>query len=96
MTARDKLTFAVTGMGCEGCVDVIENAVMPMTCVAYVGISLSGGTMTVRPGPGFDPVAMVSRIVALGYGVDEAPVEGNRSNACPCTRPAAVGPEGLR
>jgi copper chaperone CopZ len=96
MTGPAKLTFALHGLGCHECVVAIENAVMPMAGVAYVGISLSGGTMTVRPGPGFDPGAMVSRIMALGYGVDDAPVEGIRSNACLCRRPTAVRPESLR
>lgn len=85
----DKLTFAIHGMGCEGCVTAIENAVMPMAGVAYVGVSLSRMTMTVRPGPDFDPVSMISRIMALGYGVDEARLGGIRSNSCPC-RPAAA------
>lgn len=90
MTTMAKLTFAIQGMACEGCVAAIENAVMPMAGVAYVGVSLSRGTMTVRPGPDFDPVAMVSRIMALGYGVDEALVEGIRPNSCRCSRFAAV------
>lgn len=85
MTRAEKLTFAITGMGCVDCVAVIENAVMPMAGVEYVGVSLSSRTMTVRPGPEFDLAAIASRVRLLGYGVDE---EGRYDAAprsdCPC------------
>ena len=86
MTARDKLTFAVTGMGCEGCVSAIENAVMPLQGVAYVGVCLSDATMTVRPGPGLDVPDMIAQVAAMGYGVS---VQGSsmvevKARTCPC------------
>lgn len=85
MTRAEKLTFTITGMGCVDCVAAIENAVMPMAGVEYVGVSLSSRTMTVRPGPGFDLAAIAGRVRLLGYGVDE---EGRHDAAprsgCPC------------
>lgn len=84
----DKLTFAIHGMGCEGCVTAIENVVMPMAGVAYVGVSLISGTMTIRPGPGFKSFDLVSKITSLGYGVDEQPGSIS-SSGCPCRRPWA-------
>jgi copper chaperone CopZ len=86
MTARDKMTFAVTGMGCEDCVSAIENAVMPLQGVAYVGVCLSDGTMTVRPTPGLDVPDMIARVVAMGYGVS-APGSSTvevTARTCPC------------
>ncbi|MEQ9637839.1 MAG: heavy metal-associated domain-containing protein [Devosia marina] len=85
MTRAEKVTFAITGMDCVDCVAAIENEVMPMAGVEYVGVSLSSRTMTVRPGLGFDLAAIASRVRLLGYGVDEemkydpAPRSG-----CPC------------
>jgi len=83
----DKLTFVVGGMGCPGCVSVIENAVMPIPGVAYVGVSLASGTMTLRPGPGLDVDQVLSIVDALGYrvGVPDgtAPPVGT---SCPCLR----------
>jgi copper chaperone CopZ len=86
MTAREKLTFAVTGMGCDGCVSAIENAVMPLQGVAYVGVCLSDATMTVRPGLGLDVSGIIARVAAMGYGVS---AQGSSSaqivhRACPC------------
>lgn len=81
----DKLTFAIHGMGCEGCVAVIENAVLPMAGVAYVGVSLVSGTMTIRPGPGFDTSVLVAKMTALGYGVGELPGLIS-SSGCQCRR----------
>lgn len=94
MTRAEKLTFAITGMGCVDCVAAIENAVMPMAGVEYVGVSLSSRTMTVRPGPGFDLAATASRVRVLGYGVDEEmKYDAAPRSDCPCrvnsTRPAA-------
>jgi copper chaperone CopZ len=71
LTRAEKLTFAITGMGCVDGVAAIENALMPMAGVEYVGVSLSSRTMRVRPGPGFDLAAISSRVRLLGYGVDE-------------------------
>lgn len=58
MMPAEKLT--VSGMGCDGCVSVIENAVMPLPGVAYVGVCLTGGTMTLRPSIGLDATDMTS------------------------------------
>ena len=92
MTVPDKLTFAIHGLGCMDCVAAIENAVMPLMGVAYVGVSLSGGTMTVRPGPGFDLPSVVSRVQRLGYGVgEEVDADLPRAAGCPCRAPSAVG-----
>ncbi|WP_375600405.1 cation transporter [Devosia sp. Naph2] len=95
MTRAEKVTFSITGMGCVGCVSAIENAVMPMKGVEYVGVSLSLMTMTVRPGPGFELAAIASRVRLLGYGVDEEMKhEAAPRSGCPCrvnsTRPAAI------
>lgn len=85
MTRAEKLTFAIAGMGCVDCVAAIENAVMPMAGVEYVGVSLSSRTMTVRPGPGFDLAAMASRVRSLGYGVDEeVRHDAVPKSDCPC------------
>ncbi|MBU1335770.1 MAG: cation transporter [Alphaproteobacteria bacterium] len=46
-----KLTFTIGGMGCPDCVAAIENAVMSLPGVLYVGVSLAGATLTVRPRP---------------------------------------------
>ncbi len=83
MTRTEKLTFAIQGMGCGNCVAAIENAVMPIPGIAYVGVSLSGGTMTIRPGDGFEASVIIARITSLGYGVDGA--SGSVSSpGCPC------------
>ena len=85
MTRAEKLTFAITGMGCVDCVAAIENAVMPMAGVEYVGVSLSSRTMTVRPGPGFDLAAIASRVRLLGYGVnEEESYDAAPRSDCPC------------
>ncbi|MBE0581914.1 heavy metal-associated domain-containing protein [Devosia sp.] len=85
MTRAEKLTFAITGMGCVDCVAAIENAVMPMDGVEYVGVSLSLMTMTVRPGPGFDLAAIASRVRLLGFGVDEEmKYDAAPRSGCPC------------
>lgn len=92
MMPADKLTFAIHGLGCIDCVAAIENAVMPLTGVTYVGVSLSGRTMTVRPGPGFDLPAMVSKVRLLGYGVGEDVAEDVvRLAGCPCGASSVVG-----
>lgn len=82
MTTTDKLTFAIHGMGCEGCVAAIENAVMPMTGVAYVGVSLSGMTITVRPAEGFDASALEVSILSMGYGFEGLEPSGSLGGGC--------------
>lgn len=85
MTAPAKLTFAVTNMGCPDCVATIENAVMPLSGVVYVGVSLTGGTMTVRPGPDLNVSAIVSKLTVLGYMIGDADCpNGPSAIACPC------------
>jgi len=91
MTVPDKLTFAIHGLGCSDCVSAIENAVMPLPGVAYVGVSLSGRTMTVRPGPGFDVSAVFSKVQLLGYGVGDEVAKDVAFAGCPCREPSAVG-----
>ncbi|WP_051960691.1 heavy-metal-associated domain-containing protein [Devosia riboflavina] len=81
MNRPEKLTFQLAGMGCDGCVTAVENAVMVLPGVAYVGVSLSAGTMTVRPGPGFDPAALAIVVAGLGYGIDGEQASGAD---CPC------------
>ncbi|SMQ68434.1 Copper chaperone CopZ [Devosia lucknowensis] len=71
-------------MGCEDCVIVIENAVNRLPGVAYVGVSLSGGTMTVRSGEGFDATAIVSKVQALGYGMGGADTASTAAKVCRC------------
>ena len=96
MTRAEKLTFAITGMGCVDCVAAIENAVMPLDGVEYVGVSLSSMTMTVRPREGFDLEAMVRRVRSLGYGVgEEGPFDATLQSDCPCrvySRPPGAAP----
>lgn len=82
MNRPDKLTFQIAGMGCDVCVAAIENAVMTLPGVDYVGVSLSRGTMTVRPGPGLDLERLVTVVVGLGYGIDGSEVQGAD---CPCS-----------
>lgn len=85
MTVPNKLTFAVAGLGCDGCVAAIENAVMPMPGVTYVGVSLSGGTMTIRPGPGLDIPQLKTRVSDLGYSMsDGVPPTFLVASVCPC------------
>ncbi|KFC70286.1 copper ion binding protein [Devosia sp. LC5] len=85
MTKRAKLTFAIANLGCSNCVAAIENAVMPLPGVAYVGVSLTGGTMTVRPGPDLNVGAIVSKLMGLGYVVvDEFCTDSRWLAACPC------------
>jgi len=85
MTRAEKVTFSITGMDCVGCVSAIENAVMPMKGVEYVGVCYSSMTMTVRPGPGVDVAAIASRVRLLGYGVDEEVRLGTAPKGdCPC------------
>lgn len=92
MTAPAKLTFTVSGMACPDCVSAIENAVMPLAGVTYVGVSLSGRTMTVRPGLGFDVQTMFSKVRLLGYGVGDDVAEDVAYLAgCPCRPRSAVG-----
>lgn len=82
-----KMTFGIEGLGCVDCVAVIENAVIPLAGVSYVGVSLSGRTMTVRPGAGFDLAAMVSRVTALGYGIGDVGSEAPPGTPCRCRSP---------
>jgi copper chaperone CopZ len=85
MSRPEKLTFAITGMGCVDCVAVIENAVMPMPGITYIGVSLSSGTMTIRPGPGFEKSVLINRVTSLGYGVgDESGTPALVPGPCPC------------
>lgn len=85
MTAPSKLTFAVVNMGCPDCVAAIENAVMPLPGVVYVGVSLTGGTMTIRPGPGLNTAVIVSKLAGLGYAVvDEVGHDSRPASPCPC------------
>lgn len=81
MTRAEKLTFPIDGIRCDGCVAVIENAAMRLAGVEYVGVSLSGGTMTVRPGPGLDTERLMMIVAGLGYGVNGRKMEGAD---CPC------------
>ncbi|WP_082102235.1 heavy-metal-associated domain-containing protein [Devosia psychrophila] len=85
MTSSAKLTFAVAGLGCPGCVPAIENAVMRLPGILYVGVSLSGGTMTITPGPDFERERVITALAGLGYDVDGTrtdPLGGAVS--CPC------------
>lgn len=84
MTRPDKLTFSLQGLGCIDCVAAIENAVMPLAGVSYVGVSLFAKTMTVRPAPSFDVTAMVSRVQALGYRIDDIDSETSVVVRCRC------------
>ena len=85
MTKRAKLTFAIANLGCSNCVAAIENAVMPLPGVAYVGVSLTGGTMTVRPGPDLNVGTIVSKLTGLGYVLlDELCPSTPWASACPC------------
>jgi copper chaperone CopZ len=85
MTPREKLTIEVIGMDCPDCVATIENAVMRLPGVIYVGVSLGGGTMTIRPGPVIDVEQVISEVVALGYAIGgAADAIGTPPAACPC------------
>lgn len=81
MNRPEKLTFQLAGIGCDGCVAAVENAVMVLPGVSYVGVSFSAGTMTVRPGPGFDPEALAVVVAGLGYGIEGGQATGAD---CPC------------
>lgn len=67
----EKLTIGIAGMACDGCVHVLENAVNRLPGIAYVGVSLSGASMTVRSGQGFDLADLFGCVKALGYEVSE-------------------------
>jgi copper chaperone CopZ len=85
MTRAEKLAFAVKGMGCDGCVAAIENAVMSMPGVAYVGVCLSSMTMTIRPCEGFDFETTVAEVRSLGYDVNrEGQLDAALQSDCPC------------
>ncbi|WP_108398248.1 heavy-metal-associated domain-containing protein [Devosia submarina] len=88
MSRPDKLTFAISGIACPDCISVIENAALSLKGVDYVGVSLSGGTMTIRPGPGLDLPRLISTITALGYIVEPATTGqgGVAGLTCPCRR----------
>jgi copper chaperone CopZ len=81
-----KLTFGIDGMGCEDCVAAIENAVMPLAGVAYVGVSLTRGTMTVRANRAIDLEDLCARVAALGYGIGTGAAAGEKTilPACGC------------
>lgn len=91
MTVPHKLTFAIHDLGCTDCVSTIENAVMPLPGVTYVGVSLSRGAMTIRSGLDFDGAA-ISKVRLLGYGVgDDCAEDVAWLAGCPCRAPSAVG-----
>ena len=91
MSRADKLTFFVSGLGCADCVAAIENAVLSLEGVGYVGVSLTLKTITVRPDSGFDLAAMIIRVHALGYGVHDVAVgDAINPGVCPC-QPMATG-----
>lgn len=96
MTALEKLTFTVMGMGCDGCVAAIENAVLPLAGVLYVGVSLSSGTMTIRPGKGLDVAELTKRVGALGYGLSAGTsiASVSTTESCACWRTPAHSPNG--
>lgn len=86
MTAPAKLTFSISGMGCDGCVAAIENAVLQLQGVAYAGVSLNSGTMTIRPGHELDVSALTAKVSAMGYAI-EAAMDGHGTvpvSSCPC------------
>lgn len=87
MTRPGKLTFAIDGLGCIDCVSALENAVMPLRGVDYVGVCLSSRTMTVRPGPDIDLSDIAQRVTALGYGFDTGKREGSPVTSCRCHVP---------
>ena len=81
----EKLTIGIAGMACDGCVQVLENAVNRLPGIAYVGVSLSGASMTVRSGEGFDLANLFGCVKALGYEVSEAgKAFPGTSMDCPC------------
>jgi copper chaperone CopZ len=83
----EKLTFVIEGLGCDGCVAAIENSVCPMPGVTYVGVSLSGGTMTIRAGTGLDAAGVLEKVRSMGYGVQAGPgVDATLLRECPCRR----------
>ncbi|MCB9557460.1 MAG: heavy-metal-associated domain-containing protein [Deltaproteobacteria bacterium] len=64
-----KLTIAIEGMHCAGCVTAIEGAIKPMPGVRSVKVSLQQGQATVVTQPKTGPSAktLIATINKLGY-----------------------------
>jgi Zn2+/Cd2+-exporting ATPase len=63
------IKYRVGGMDCASCVAKIENAVGRLPGVDYVGVSLSSGTLTVRPGQDFSKGTVERQVKALGFAI---------------------------
>ncbi len=60
------LTFDVTGMTCQHCVDSVTREVSAVFGVSSVVVDLSGGQVEVS-GRNVDPVTVIAAIAEVGY-----------------------------
>ncbi|HET6467391.1 MAG TPA: heavy metal-associated domain-containing protein [Geminicoccaceae bacterium] len=67
MTAR--LTLTIHGMGCEGCVAAVNEAVERVPGVQKVRVDLARGRAEVEGDPGLDANAVRDAVEAAGYEV---------------------------
>lgn len=84
MGTGEKLTMPIFGLGCDGCVVAVENALNRLPGVSYAGVSLIGATLTLRIGEGFDHEELVRCIDALGYSVSGSVSPSTDDLPCPC------------
>ncbi len=56
-------------MSCASCVGRVEKAAQAVPGVAEVSVNLATETLSLQPGPGFDPAALKQAVEAAGYAL---------------------------
>lgn len=84
VTPSKRINVYIAGLGCQGCIIRVENAVYRMPGVIYVGVSLSSMKMMVTSSDDFDEAMMASKLEQLGFRVTEGAPAG--LSECRCGR----------
>jgi copper chaperone CopZ len=79
MQTSDKITLAVTGMSCGGCVGSVQRALQSQPGVASAAVSLALKNATVEFDPATtSPDALVEAVRATGYAAALADQDANQ------------------
>jgi copper chaperone CopZ len=62
----DRIELVIEGMGCEGCVAAVDEALRAVPGVRAVAVDLEAGRATVEH-EGADPTALVRAVEKAGY-----------------------------
>lgn len=65
--AKRLITLRVEGMGCDGCVRSVREALAAVPGVGRVEVDLQQGSATVEAAPAIDPAGLIAAVDAAGY-----------------------------